>query len=258
MSKALLVRSSLFATLALGFAGCTIHPTAPTPDLAGPSSFGKLLSVTATPDNISADGSISVITATVLDASAQPLSGVPLQATITVSGTPVAYGELSQNTIYTNSEGQAKISYFSPIMTGFFAGTPGREVWVMMEPVGQNYLTVIPVHAVIKVTPPPVLRLGADIPIADVTYTPSSPTVGQLVMFDASTSTPAPGHTIASYFWDFGDNRPYANDEHGSDASHAYAAPGSYTMVLGVTDESGHSNSTYKTIVVGAAGSTSK
>ncbi len=27
---------------------------------------------------------------------------------------------------------------------------------------------------------------------------------------------------------------------------------GSYTMVLGVTDESGHSNSTFKTIVVSA------
>ena len=31
-----------------------------------------------------------------------------------------------------------------------------------------------------------------------------------------------------------------------------------YTMVLGVTDDAGHSNSTYKTIVVGATGSTSK
>jgi PKD repeat protein len=258
MSKALLVRSSLFATLALGFAGCTIHPTAAAPDLAGPSSLGHFLSVTATPDSITADGSLSVISATVLDPSGQPMSGVPLQATITVSGTPVAYGDLSQNSIYTNSNGQAKITYSAPIMTGFFAGTPGKEVWVTIEPVGQNYITVVPVHAVIKVTPPPVLRLGADSPIADVTYTPSSPTVGQLVLFDASTSTPAPGHSIASYFWDFGDNRPYANDEHGSDASHAYAAPGSYTMVLGVTDETGHSNSTFKTIVVSAAGSTSK
>jgi PKD repeat protein len=258
MSKVLLVRSSLFAALALGFAGCTIHPAASAPDLAGPSSLGHLLTVTASPDNIAADGSLSVITATVLDPSGQPLSGVPLQATISVSGTTVDYGDLSQRTIYTNAGGQAKITYYSPIMTGFFAGTPGREVWVTLEPVGQNYSTVIPVHAVIKVTPPPVLRLGADSPIADVTYTPSSPAVGQLVMFDASTSAPAPGHSIASYFWDFGDNRPYANDEHGSDASHAYAAPGSYIMVLGVTDEAGHSNSTFKTIVVGAAGSTSK
>ena len=258
MWKAWVVRSSLFATLALGFAGCTLHPNAPAPDLAGPSGLGKSLSVTASPDNIAADGSMSIITATILDAGAQPLSGVPLQAMITVSGTPVDYGSLSQTTIYTNSDGQAKLTYYAPVMTGFFAGTPGREVWVTLEAVGQNYLTVVPVHAVIKVTPPPVPRLGADTPIADVTYTPSSPTVGQLVTFDASTSAPAPGHSIVSYFWDFGDGRPYANDEHGSDASHAYVAPGSYTMVLGVTDEAGHSNSVFKTIVVGATGNPSK
>jgi PKD repeat protein len=254
MSKALLVRSSLFATLALGFAGCTIHPTTPAPDLSGPSSLAQLLEVTASPDNITADGSLSVITATIRDANAKPISGVPVQASISVSGTPVDYGQLSQNTVYTNADGQARITYFAPVMTGFFAGTPGREVWVTMEAVGQNYLTVIPMHAVIKVTPPPVPRLGADTPIADVKYTPSTPTVGQLVMFDASTSTPATGHSIVNYFWDFGDGRPYANDEHGSDASHAYVAPGSYVVVLGVTDEAGHSNSTYKTVVVGAGG----
>jgi PKD repeat protein len=256
MAKALLVRSSLLATLALGFASCTVHPAPAAPDLAGPSSFGHLLSVTATPDSIAADGSMSVITAKVLDENAKPLSGVPIKAYISVSGTPVDYGDLSQRSITTNDQGEAKITYFSPIMTGFFAGTPGREVWVTMEAVGQNYLTVIPVHAVIKVTPPPVPRLGADAPIADVTYTPTSPAVGQVITFDASTSVPAEGHSIVSYFWDFGDARPYANDEHGSDASHAYVAPGTYTMVLGVTDEAGHSNSTYKTIIVG--GSTSK
>ena len=67
-------------------------------------------------------------------------------------------------------------------------------------------------------------------------------------MFDASGSQPAAGHSIVSYFWDFGDGR--LNDEHGNDASHAYAAAGTYTMVLGVTDEAGHSNSTFKQIVV--------
>jgi len=256
MSKALLVRSSLFATLALGFASCAVHPTPAAPDLAGPSSFGHSLLVTATPDSIAADGSMSLITAKVLDENAKPLAGVPLKAYISVSGTAVDYGDLSQRSITTNDQGEAKITYFSPIMTGFFAGTPGREVWVTMEPVGQNYLTVIPVHAVIKVTPPPVPRLGADAPIAVVTYTPTSPTVGQVITFDASTSVASTGHSIVSYFWDFGDARPYANDEHGSDASHAYVAPGTYTMVLGVTDEAGHSNSTYQTIVVG--GGTSK
>jgi PKD repeat protein len=256
MSKTLLLRSSLFVSLTLGFAGCTIHPTAPAPDLAGPSSFAKSLVVTASPDNITADGSMSTISAQFTDENGKPLEHIGLQATITVAGTPVDFGSLSDRTVYTNQDGQAKIVYFSPVMTGFFAGTPGREVWVTIVPVGVNYLTAVPVHAVIKVTPPPVPLLGADTPIADVTYTPSSPKVGDLVMFDASGSKPAGNHSIVNYFWDFGDGRPFANDEHGSDASHAYVAPGSYTMVLGVTDEAGHSNSIFKTVVVTAGGST--
>jgi hypothetical protein len=257
MSKTLFMRSSLLLFLTLGFAACTVHPQAPAPDLTGPSAFGHSLVVTASPDNIMADGSMSTITAQLIDENGKPLEHVGLQASITVSGTPVDYGYLSDRTVYTNQDGQAKIVYFSPVMTGFFAGTPGHQVSIQVTPIGSNFMTAIPVFALIKVTPPPVPILGVDSPIADVTYTPSTPSVGQLVMFDASTSTPASGHSIVNYFWDFGDGRPYANDEHGSDASHAYVAPGSYTMVLGVTDEAGHSSSTFKTIVV-TAGGTSK
>lgn len=249
MSKSLFVRSSLFVAFTLGFAGCTLHPQS-APELTGPSSFAHLLTVTATPDNIAADGSLSSITATFIDEGGQPLAGVPLQASIAVAGTPVDFGYLSTRTISTDSGGHAKIVYFAPVMTGFFAGTPGKEVWVTIEAVGANYVTAVPVHAVIKVTPPPVPIFAVDSPLAAVTYGPSAPKVGELVIFDASSSVPAAGHSIVNYFWDFGDNRPYANDEHGSDASHAYAAAGSYTMVLGVTDEAGHSHSTFKTIVV--------
>ena len=81
-----------------------------------------------------------------------------------------------------------------------------------------------------------------------MTYSPGAPKVGQLVAFDASTSQAGAGHTIANYFWDFGDGRP--NDEHGSDASHAYPAAGTYTMVLGVIDELGRIASTFNTVVV--------
>jgi hypothetical protein len=248
MSKTLLLRSSLLLSLTIGFAGCTVHPNGAAPDLAGPSSFGHSLTVTASPDNITADGSISSITATFIDADGKPLIGAQLQVSMSVSGTPVDWGSLSSRTVYTDSTGRAKVSYFSPVMTGFFAGTPGQQVSVSVVPVGSNYVSAVPVNAVIKVTPPPVPILGADSPSAAVTYSPSSPKVGDLVQFDASGSTPANGHEIVNYFWDFGDGR--LNDEHGNDASHAYAAPGSYIMVLGVTDEAGHSNSTFKTIVV--------
>jgi PKD repeat protein len=247
MSKAF-VRSSLFAALALGWAGCTLHPTDPAPALTGPSAFGKMLTVTASPDNISADGSLSAITATFRDADGQPLAGVSLQASIAVSGTPVDFGSLSDRSVVTNASGQVKIVYYAPNMNGFFAGTPAKEVWVTIEPVGGDYTATVPVHTVIKVTPPPVPMLAADSPTAAVTYAPSAPKVGDLVTFDASTSVATSGHSIVNYFWDFGDARP--NDEHGNDASHAYAAAGTYTMVLGVTDDAGHSNSTFKTIVV--------
>lgn len=250
MSKTLLLRSSLLLSLTVGFAACTIHPTGAAPDLAGPSSFGHSLSVTASPDNIAADGSMSTVTATFIDADGKPLVGAALQVSMSVSGAPVDWGYLSSRTVYTDSTGHAKAVYFSPVMTGFFAGTPGQQVWISVVPVGANFTSAIPVNAVIKVTPPPVPILGVDSPVAAVTYGPSTPKVGELVTFDASTSAPASGHSIVSYFWDFGDNRPNANDEHGSDASHAYAAAGSYTMVLGVTDEAGHSSSTFKTIVV--------
>ena len=248
MSKTLLLRSSLLLSLTVGFAACTIHPAGPAPDLAGPSSFGHSLTVTASPDNIAADGSMSTVTATFIDADGKPIVGVPLQVSMSVSGTPIDWGYLSSRTIYTDSTGHAKAVYYSPVMTGFFAGTPGQQVGISVVPVGANYSTAIPVNAVIKVTPPPVPILGVDSPTAAVTYAPSTPKVGDLITFDASTSTAASGHSILSYFWDFGDGR--LNDEHGSDASHAYAAAGTYTMVLGVTDEAGHSSSTFKSIVV--------
>jgi PKD domain len=248
MSKTLLLRSSLLLSLTIGFAGCTVHPNGAAPDLAGPSSFGHYLTLTASPDSITADGSMSTVTATLIGPDGKPVAGVPLQLSMTVSQTPIDWGYLSSRTVYTDSTGQAKVAYFSPVMTGFFAGTPGQEVAVVATPVGSNYVGAIPVNALIKVTPPPVPILGADSPIAAVTYSPSSPKVGDNIVFDASGSQPAAGHSIVNYFWDFGDGR--LNEEHGNDASHAYAAAGTYTMVLGVTDEAGHSNSTFKQIVV--------
>jgi len=248
MSKTLLLRSSLLVSLTVGLAGCTVHPTGAAPDLTGPSTFGHSLTVNASPDNITADGSMSSITATFIDANGKPLVGVPMQMSMSVGGTPVDYGYLSSRTVLTDAAGQAKAVYVAPVLTGFFAGTPGQQVWVSVVPVGQNFMSAIPVNAIIKVTPPPVPILAADAPTAAVTYLPATPKVGDNITFDASGSQAAAGHSIVNYFWDFGDGR--LNDEHGNDASHAYAAAGSYTMVLGVTDEAGHSASTFKTIVV--------
>jgi PKD repeat protein len=69
------------------------------------------------------------------------------------------------------------------------------------------------------------------------TSSPSNPVVGQSVFFSAAQSTAGPGHTIASYRWNFGDG----NGASGQNASHAYAVQGVYKVQLTVTDEAGQS-----------------
>jgi YVTN family beta-propeller protein len=59
---------------------------------------------------------------------------------------------------------------------------------------------------------------------------------GSASSFDASASTDEDG-TVASYVWDFGDGH---SDTTGAPAaSHTYAAPGTYTVTLTVTDNEG-------------------
>jgi PKD repeat protein len=93
---------------------------------------------------------------------------------------------------------------------------------------------------------------GGTNPSATFFSTPSSPNVGQTVTFNASTSLAAPGHNITSYAWDFGDGTTAG----GPVTTHAYTAPGSYTVLLTTTDDVGRKGTSTQTISVGAAGLT--
>ena len=70
---------------------------------------------------------------------------------------------------------------------------------------------------------------------------PASPiiaTPGQPVSLDGSNSTPAPGGSIRSYTWNFGDGTAPVTAGSPS-ATHVYSAPGTYTATLTVTDNLG-------------------
>ncbi|HEX4282800.1 MAG TPA: PKD domain-containing protein [Solirubrobacteraceae bacterium] len=70
---------------------------------------------------------------------------------------------------------------------------------------------------------------------------PPSPiiaTPGQSVSLDGSNSTPAPGGSIRSYTWNFGDGTGPVTAGSPS-ATHVYTAPGRYTATLTVTDNLG-------------------
>jgi len=83
-------------------------------------------------------------------------------------------------------------------------------------------------------------------PTPTFTTSPSGPTVGQTVFFNASQSTPGAGHTIASYRWSFGDGAT----AQGVTASHPYAVAGTYNVLLTVTDEAGQSVTSSPTVIV--------
>lgn len=83
-----------------------------------------------------------------------------------------------------------------------------------------------------------------DPPNADISNTPESPTVDEEVVFDASESSDENG--IESYEWEF----PNDESKTGRETTYTFTSPGSYEVVLTVTDAGGLSDSTSQSIDV--------
>jgi PKD repeat protein len=83
-------------------------------------------------------------------------------------------------------------------------------------------------------------------PTAVFTTSPSNPVPNSDIFFNAVQSRPAPGYTIRSYRWDFGDGTSAS----GVQVSHRYANPGSYTVTLVVTDDVGRVGTTTQGVSV--------
>jgi len=92
-------------------------------------------------------------------------------------------------------------------------------------------------------------------PTAKFSYTPSTPSVGSIVTFDASSSNDTDGN-IAFYQWDFGDGI----EGTGRVVTHQYGSGGSYTVTLTIIDNYGESDTYSKVVEVsgssGGGGST--
>ena len=76
-------------------------------------------------------------------------------------------------------------------------------------------------------------------PVASFTFSPTSPVVGEVVLFNATASNDPDGE-IVSYAWNFGDGTTavYVKDENlTAVANHTYTAAGTYTVTLTVTDK---------------------
>ena len=98
-------------------------------------------------------------------------------------------------------------------------------------------------------TPAPITVVASADPVASFAISPTEPSVGQAVHLNASASTAAPGRSITAYAWDFGDG----SSGSGVTASHVYTAPGSYAILLSVTDGIGRKATQVQTVTVRAA-----
>jgi hypothetical protein len=244
-----MTRTFTFSCLtALLMSGCTVHQT-DVPPLTGPSEFALSVSLTASPDTLMANGlQQSSISVQARDVSGGPRANQTFRLETVVDGATVAFGTLSTDTVVTGADGRATAIYTMPKFTAFDAGTPSRRVAIYATPVGTDYAAAVPHRVELLVVPPPVPTAVAGAPTASLLASTTSAKVGQLVTFDASGSIASPGSSIALFVWSFGDS--LFNEEHGSDASHVFASPGSFTVVVGVQDDQGRTGSTFKTIVV--------
>jgi PKD repeat protein len=92
--------------------------------------------------------------------------------------------------------------------------------------------------------------VGAGVPpTASFVFSPTTPEINQTVFFNGTSSTAGPGHKIVRYEWDFG----AGSRRSGTDAtvSKAYDDPGSYTVLLTVTDEVGQTGQATRIVSVG-------
>jgi PKD repeat protein len=83
-------------------------------------------------------------------------------------------------------------------------------------------------------------------PTASFVFSPTNPAVNEVVYFNASESSDDDG-TIVAYNWDLGDG----SGASGINITHTYTSAGTYTVLLVVTDDSGNTGSTSKTVSVG-------
>jgi chitodextrinase len=231
--------------------GCTMK-SQEAPPLAGPAEFGTSISITVSPDILSQDGaSQSVVTVTARDANGQPIRNLALRSEINVDGVFADFGSLSARNIVTGNDGRATLVYTAPAAPPVSVDT-NTVVNIVVTPINSDFNNSRPRLASIRLVPPGGVHVPSNL-TPNFTIAPIAPQDNEAVLFDACGNAETPcapaNNPIVSYAWSFGDGASGS----GRIAQHAYATAGTYVVTLTVTDASGRSAQTTRSLEVGAS-----
>jgi PKD repeat protein len=227
-------------------AGCTVKDDK-APPLMGPSGFGTSIDLAALPDTIFQDGaSQSRIVVTARGPNGQPLRNEVLHAAIAVGGTIVDFGQLNAKTVVTGSDGTANLVYTSPPPVPGDPTDRNTVVTIMVTPSGTDFANSHARSVDIRLLPTGTVLPPTTAPIAEFTMSPSTAAAKVNIQFDASASRD--DGQIVRYDWTFGDGGTAT----GVIVNRSYAAAGTYTVTLRVTDDRGLTGTTSRQITIGA------
>ena len=249
MVRALRTFAALLAVAAA--AGCTVKETNP-PALAGPSELALSLTLSATPDVLTQDGSAQAqVVILARDSNGQPVRNLGLRVEITQGGRIADYGTLSPGkNVSTGSDGRAVLTYTAPPAPLQSVDTGNNIITLAVTPSGSDYNQATTRTVDIRLVPPGVIVPPSDL-VAGFTFSPSPPVEMQTVVFNAgacatSASTDCTRGSIVGYSWDFGDGGTAT----GATTTHQFGTAGTYAVTLTVTDALGRAVSATKTCTV--------
>jgi len=248
MARAL--RFALLLVAAAAFTGCTLSETK-TPPLAGPSEMGLSLTLQASPDILTQDGSSqSTLTVFARDGGGQPVRNVSCRVEIQVDGRTADYGQLSARNVTTGSDGRAVVVYTAPASSP--VASTATVIDLAVTPIGSDFGNSLPRTVSIRLVPSGTITPPGGAP-AYFTFSPESPAELDPVVFkvkfcegdETTACTPA---SATGFSWTFGDG----GTANGSTASHQFASAGTYMVTLTVTDNRGWPSSATQTVIVKA------
>ena len=234
----------------VSLAGCGLSDQS-APDLTGPSTLGRSVVLTASPDRILYDGSsVVTVTATVRDAAGNPEPNVALnwEAAVvnivnggrTLTSVPV---EPAPQTSTTNANGTATTVVRAPIAPEVMpSGITMLEVAAI--PIGDDASQLAPgVDAKprfisVELVPQTGTNAPNRLPVPEFTISPPVANVNETVTFDASL-TRDEGVLCGdrcTYVWDFGST---SANKTGRVVTQSFSTSGTRTIRLHVTDEEG-------------------